>query len=108
MVSPDGHCRAFDADAAGTVFGDGVGVVVLKRLADAERDGDTIYAVIRGTGVTNDGAGKASFAAPTAAGQAAAVRQALDQAGVERRHGRPTSRPTAPARRWATRSRSRG
>lgn len=82
MLSPDGHCRAFDADARGTVFGDGVGVVVLKRLADAQRDGDTIYALIRGAGVTNDGAGKLSFAAPSAAGQAAAIRQAIDQAGI--------------------------
>src|SRR3954464_5376260 len=82
MVSPDGHCRAFDADARGTVFGDGVGGVILKRHTDACRDGDTVYAVIRGAGVTNDGAAKVSFAAPSAAGEGAAVGQALDQAGL--------------------------
>ena len=71
MVSPDGHCRAFDASAAGTVFGEGVGIVVLKRLAAARADGDTIYAVIRGVGVTNDGAAKVSFTAPSVDGQAA-------------------------------------
>ena len=85
MVSPDGHCRAFDAAAAGTVFGEGVGIVVLKRLADAQADGDTIYAVIRGVGVTNDGAAKVSFTAPSVEGQAAAVQQALEQAGVDAR-----------------------
>ena len=85
MVSPDGHCRAFDAAAAGTVFGEGVGIVVLKRLTDAQADGDTIYAVIRGVGVSNDGAAKVSFTAPSVDGQAAAVRQALEQSEVDAR-----------------------
>ncbi|MCZ7672469.1 MAG: hypothetical protein M5U34_37735 [Chloroflexi bacterium] len=56
IASPDGHCRPFDATAQGTVFGSGVGVVVLKRLADAVADGDTIQAVIKGTAINNDGA----------------------------------------------------
>ena len=56
MLSPDGHTRPFDADAQGTVFSDGAAVVVLKRLDDALADGDTIYAVIRGAAINNDGA----------------------------------------------------
>ena len=67
------------------MFGDGVGVVVLKRLADAMHDGDTIYAVIRGTGVNNDGADKVSYAAPSVDGQAEADRRALTRAGVDAR-----------------------
>ena len=82
MLSPDGLTRTFDAAAAGTVFSDGAGVVLLKRLADAQRDGDTIHAVIRGAAVNNDGGGKASFMAPSAAGQARVVRAALARAGV--------------------------
>ena len=81
MVSPDGACRAFDAGAQGTVFGGGVGVVALKRLADAQADGDQVYAVIRGYGLSNDGAQKASYTAPSADGQAAAIAAALDMAG---------------------------
>ena len=81
MVSPDGACRAFDADAQGTVFGGGVGVVALKRLADAARDGDQIYAIIRGCGLTNDGSQKASYTAPSADGQAEAIFQAQAMAG---------------------------
>src|SRR4030095_13755648 len=61
IVSPDGHCRAFDAKAQGTIFGSGVGIVVLKRLADALMDRDPIYAVIKGSATNNDGALKASF-----------------------------------------------
>ena len=64
ICSPDGHCRAFDAAASGTVGGSGVGVVVLKRLADALADGDTIHAVIRGSAVNNDGARKVGYTAP--------------------------------------------
>src|SRR5581483_9352880 len=64
MVSPDGHCRTFDAAANGTVFGDGAGVVVLRRLEDALAANDSIYAVIRGFGVTNDGSAKVGYAAP--------------------------------------------
>ncbi len=80
--SPDGRCRAFDARAAGTVGGSGVAVVALRRLADAVADGDTIWAVIRGSAVTSDGAEKVGFAAPGATGQAAAVRGALADAGL--------------------------
>ncbi len=82
MVSPDGHCRPFDADAAGTVFGAGAGAVVLKRASDAIRDGDHIYAVIRGVGVSNDGSEKVGYAAPSTDGQAAAVRMAHQDAGI--------------------------
>ncbi|HEY4458792.1 MAG TPA: SDR family NAD(P)-dependent oxidoreductase [Pseudonocardiaceae bacterium] len=81
VQSPDGHCRPFDAAAAGTVFGDGVGVVVLKRLDDAVLDGDTIRAVVRGTAVNNDGADKVSFSAPSLIGQSNAVFEAMSVAG---------------------------
>jgi acyl transferase domain-containing protein/acyl carrier protein len=82
LMSRDGHCRAFAADASGTIFGEGVGVVTLKRLEDAERDGDTIHAVILGSAVNNDGSQKAGFTAPAPAGQAAVVFQALENAAV--------------------------
>ncbi|HEY4293687.1 amino acid adenylation domain-containing protein [Luteibacter sp.] len=82
MLSPDGHTRTFDVDAQGTVFSDGAAVVLLKRLSDALRDGDPVYAVIRGAAVNNDGAVKASFTAPSAAGQAAVITMALDDAAV--------------------------
>ncbi|WP_171136737.1 non-ribosomal peptide synthetase/type I polyketide synthase [Ruegeria sp. HKCCC1038] len=82
MASADGHCRTFDADATGTVFGDGAGLVVLRRLEDAEADGDNIIAVIRGHGVNNDGAQKAGYAAPSIAAQAEAIRMAQAAAGV--------------------------
>ncbi len=82
IVSPDGHCRAFDAAAQGTIFGSGVGVVVLKRLEDALDDGDTIHAVIRGSATNNDGAFKASFTAPGVDGQAEVIAEALANAGV--------------------------
>lgn len=72
-LSPDGHCRAFDAQAGGTVASNGVGVVVLKRLSDALAEGDTIHAVIRGSAVTNDGANKIGFTAPGVDGQADAI-----------------------------------
>ncbi|WP_217214627.1 polyketide synthase, partial [Streptomyces sp. AC550_RSS872] len=83
FLSPDGHVRPFDAQARGTVFGNGVGVVVLKRLEDALADGDTIHAVIKGSAVNNDGAQKASFTAPTVAGQAAVIAEAMDIAQVD-------------------------
>ena len=83
MASPDAHCRTFDAAANGTVFGDGAGVVVLKRLADALSDGDSIYAVIRGFGVNNDGCDKVGYTAPSAEGQAAAIRAAHAMAGFD-------------------------
>lgn len=82
MLSADGHCRSFDAAASGTTFGDGVGVVVLKRLSDAQRDGDVIHAIIRGSAINNDGAQKASFTAPSLDGQARAITSALASAGV--------------------------
>ncbi|MFJ6137708.1 type I polyketide synthase [Kitasatospora sp. NPDC092286] len=84
-LAPDGVCRAFDAKGEGTVAGNAVGVVVLKRLADALADGDHIRAVVRGSAVTNDGAGRIGFTAPTVAGQAAAVREALLTAGTDAR-----------------------
>ena len=85
MLSPDGHTRTFDVEAQGTVFSDGAAVVLLKRLSDALRDGDPIYSVIRGVAVNNDGGIKASFTAPNAAGQAAVITMALDDAGVSPR-----------------------
>ncbi|WP_239739800.1 MULTISPECIES: polyketide synthase [Luteibacter] len=85
MLSPDGHTRTFDVNAQGTVFSDGAAVVLLKRLSDAVRDGDPIYATIRGAAVNNDGAVKASFTAPNAAGQAAVITMALNDAGVAAR-----------------------
>ena len=82
MESPDGHCRTFDARAQGTLFGDGVGIVVLKRLDDALADGDTIYAVIKGSGMNNDGAVKVGYAAPSLDGQAEVIQAALEDADV--------------------------
>jgi acyl transferase domain-containing protein len=82
ILSSDGHCRAFDARADGAVAGRGVGVVVLKRLDEALRDGDAIRAVIRGSAVNNDGATKVSYAAPSVAGQAEVIAEALAVAGV--------------------------
>jgi acyl transferase domain-containing protein len=82
ILAPDGHCRAFDHRAAGTVFGSGVGVVVLRRLADALADGDPIRAVIKATAINNDGAGKASYLAPSVTGQAEAIVEAHGLAGV--------------------------
>ncbi|MER5571939.1 polyketide synthase, partial [Streptomyces goshikiensis] len=83
FLSPDGHVRPFDADARGTVFGNGVGVVVLKRLEDALADGDTVHAVIRGSAINNDGGVKASFTAPTVGGQAEVITEALAIAEVD-------------------------
>ena len=83
VVSPDGHVRAFDAKANGTVFGSGGGILVLKRLADALADGDAIHAVIKGSAVNNDGAAKAGYTAPSVDSQADAVVEALANAGVE-------------------------
>jgi len=81
--SPDGHCRAFDVLAAGTVGGEGVGVVVLKRLADAVRDGDTIDAVIAGAAINNDGGHKVGYTAPSVEGQAEVVSMALGMADID-------------------------
>lgn len=80
--SQDGHCRAFDAAGVGTIFGSGVAAVVLKPVAAAVEDGDHIYAVIKGSAVTNDGAGKVSYTAASAVGQARAVVEALEAAQV--------------------------
>ncbi|HSI10705.1 MAG TPA: amino acid adenylation domain-containing protein [Chthoniobacter sp.] len=82
ILSKDGHCRAFDADATGTVFGHGCGVVVLKRLADAIADHDHIYAVIKGAALNNDGAGKVSYMAPSVDGQAEVISLAHALANV--------------------------
>ncbi|HYY98620.1 MAG TPA: type I polyketide synthase, partial [Pyrinomonadaceae bacterium] len=82
IVSPDGHCRAFDARAGGTVKGGGVGVVVLKRLSDALADGDCVEAVIKGSAVNNDGSLKVGYTAPSVEGQAGVIEEALAAASV--------------------------
>ncbi len=83
-LSPSGDARPFDASADGTTLGEGLGIMVLKRLADARRDGDRIYAVIRSMGTSSDGKGQAVYA-PSAAGQVKALRQAYELAGVSPR-----------------------
>lgn len=83
ILSPDGHCRPFDAKAKGTIFGNGVGVVVLKRLEDARNEGDTIYAVIKGSAINNDGADKVGFTAPSVNGQAEVIADAMEMAEVD-------------------------
>ncbi|HEU0052231.1 MAG TPA: type I polyketide synthase, partial [Longimicrobium sp.] len=83
IQSPDGHCRAFDARAQGTVPGTGTGIVVLRRLEDALRDGDPIRAVIRGSAVNNDGAAKVAYTAPGVDGQSAVIGEAMSLAGVD-------------------------
>lgn len=82
ILSADGHCRPFDAEAKGTLFSDGAGVVLLKSLEDAVKDGDVIYGVVKGIGLSNDGGGKGSFSAPSAEGQAAAISMAIEDAGI--------------------------
>ncbi len=81
-LSPDGHCRAFDARGAGTVLTSGIGVVALRRLEDALEDGDPIHAVIRGSAINNDGSRKIGYLAPSVDGQAAVVAEALAVADV--------------------------
>ncbi|WP_256443928.1 type I polyketide synthase [Myxococcus landrumensis] len=83
MASPDGRCRPFDAKARGTLFGSGAGVVVLKKLRAALRDGDTVHAVIKGSAINNDGSLKAGYTAPGVEGQAQVVAEALAAAGVD-------------------------
>lgn len=83
ISSPDGHCRAFDAQAKGTVEGDGIGLVVLKRLEDALEDGDHIYAIIRGSATNNDGIRKIGYTAPSIEGQAEVIKTAHFMADVE-------------------------
>ena len=77
ILAPDGHCRAFDANARGTVVGSGVAMIVIKPLSDAIRHGDTIYAVIKGTTINNDGSAKVGFTAPSIQGQAALIEETL-------------------------------
>lgn len=81
--SPDGRCRAFSAEANGTVHADGVGAVLLRRRADAEADGDTIWGVVLGTAVTNDGADKMGFTAPSVIGESRAIAEALAVASLQ-------------------------
>ncbi|MFJ2738255.1 amino acid adenylation domain-containing protein [Streptomyces sp. NPDC087440] len=81
IFSEDGHCRGFSDDATGTIGASGVGVVVLKRLRDARRDGDTVYAVLRGSAVNNDGAQKLSYSAPSLPGQREVIGAALRRSG---------------------------
>lgn len=83
IFSPDGHCRAFDAQARGTLFGSGVGIVVLKLLSEAIADGDNIYAVIKGSAINNDGALKLGFTAPSIEGQTAVISNALAIAEID-------------------------
>jgi len=83
ILSPDGHCRAFDVKSAGTIFGSGVGQIVLKRMEDAINDGDTIHAVIKGSAINNDGSSKIGYLAPSVDGQAAAITEALEISEVD-------------------------
>ncbi len=83
ILSPDGHCRPFDAAARGTVSSDGAGVVTLKRLEDAVADGDFIHAVIRGSALNNDGGDKVGYTAPSVSGQVRVIAEALAMADVE-------------------------
>ena len=83
VLSPDGHCRSFDHRSGGTVFGSGVGVVVLKRLEDAIRDRDHVRAVIKATAINNDGSGKVGYLAPSVDGQAENMAIAIEMAGIE-------------------------
>ncbi|PYG84959.1 acyl transferase domain-containing protein [Ruminiclostridium sufflavum DSM 19573] len=85
IFSPDGKCKAFDEGADGTIFGNGVGIVVLKRLNDAIRDHDNIYAVIKGTAINNDGSAKTDFTAPSVDGQSDVIKKALDFSGINPR-----------------------
>ncbi len=82
MLSPDGHCRSFDKDGKGTIFSDGCGVVLLKSLEAAIKDGDNIYGIVKGVGINNDGGGKGSFTAPSVEGQSDAIVRALNDANI--------------------------
>ena len=83
ISSPDGHCRAFDHKAQGTLPGNGVGIVVLKRLSDALADGDNIYAAIKGSAINNDGHLKMGYTAPSIDGQADVIAKALAMAAID-------------------------
>jgi acyl transferase domain-containing protein/acyl carrier protein len=98
ILSPDGKCRAFDADARGTVFGNGVGMILIKRLSDAFQAGDNIHAVIKGTAINNDGSQKVGYSVPSVKGQAEVIEEALamaevspDSIGYVEAHGTGTS-----------------
>ena len=95
-LSESGEARPFDAAADGTILGEGLGMLVLKRLEDARRDGDRVYAVIRSIGSSSDGKGQAVYA-PSAAGQVAALERAYAQAGIAP-EASSSSRHTAQAR----------
>jgi len=82
MLSKDGHTRSFDSQSSGTIFGNGAGAVVLKRLEDAAKDGDYIYAVILGVGLNNDGINRASFTAPSVSGQIEVIQMAQKNANI--------------------------
>lgn len=83
ILSPDGRCRPFDAEGAGTTFGDGVGLVALKRLAEAIEDGDRILAVVKGSAINNDGSDKIGYTAPSIGGQRAVIAEAQAVAEVD-------------------------
>src|SRR6266480_1526225 len=83
IVSPDGECRTFDEKAQGSVLGNGVGVVTLKRLAEALEEGDHIYSIIRGSAINNDGSVRVSYTAPGLEGQSEVIAEAFGHAGVE-------------------------
>ncbi|WP_260849934.1 type I polyketide synthase [Bacillus pumilus] len=83
IQSKDGHCRPFDQEASGTIFGDGAGIVLLKRYEDAIRDGNPIHAVIKGVGVNNDGSRKAGFTAPSVEGQAEVLKETYEKSGID-------------------------
>ncbi len=82
VASPDGHCRTFDADGKGTIMGGGIGIVVLKRLSEAIKDNDTIYGVIEGSAINNDGIEKVGFTAPSVQGQADVIIEAQEMADI--------------------------
>ena len=106
FISSDGHCRSFGEGGDGYVPGEGVGAVLLKPLSDAERDGDHIYGVIRGSAL-NHGGKTNGYTVPNPQAQAEVIRRALREAGIDPRHS-ATSRRTAPAPSSAIRSRSPG
>ncbi len=107
ILSPDGHTRTFDERSGGTVFGNGVGLVALKRLADALADGDPILAVVLGSAINNDGAQKAGYTAPSVKGQAKAIAEAIAPGRCAPPSRSATWRRTARRPRSATPSRSR-
>ena len=83
ILSRDGHCRPFEAASGGTVFGSGVGCILLKRLEDAVADGDNVHAVIKASAINNDGSNKVSYLAPSVDGQAAAIRETIELAEID-------------------------